>query len=62
MFRKKENANDSINKYKARLMVKGYAQAFGVNYFDTICSSCKTRYNQNVTSYCSTKAMEDRSA
>lgn len=35
VFRKKENANGSINKYKARLVVKGYAQVFGVDFFDT---------------------------
>ena len=35
MFRKKENVDGSINKYKARLVVKGYAQVFGVDYFDT---------------------------
>ena len=35
MFRKKENADDSINTYKTRLVVKGYAQVFGVDYFDT---------------------------
>lgn len=28
-------ANSSINKYKARLVVKGYAQIYGVDYFDT---------------------------
>ena len=35
MFRKKENVDGLINKYKARLVVKGYAQVFGVDYFDT---------------------------
>ena len=35
MFRKKENVDGSINKYKARLVVKRYAQVFGVDYFDT---------------------------
>jgi len=35
VFRKKENADDSINTYKTRLVVKGYAQVFGVDYFDT---------------------------
>jgi len=29
------NADDSINKYKARLIVKGYAQIFGVDCSDT---------------------------
>ena len=35
MFRTKLNADGSINKHKARLVVKGYAQVFGVDFFDT---------------------------
>ena len=35
MFRTKLKANGSINKYKARLVVKGYVQIFGVNYLDS---------------------------
>lgn len=35
VFRTKQNADGSINKYKARLVVKGYAQIFGVDFFDT---------------------------
>ena len=32
VFKTKLNADGSINKYKARLVVKGYAQIFGVDY------------------------------
>ncbi|KAA0059661.1 Retrovirus-related Pol polyprotein from transposon TNT 1-94 [Cucumis melo var. makuwa] len=35
VFRTKLNANGSINKHKVKLVVKGYAQIFGVDYSDT---------------------------
>ena len=35
VFRTKLNADGSINKHKARLVVKGYAQIFGVDFSDT---------------------------
>lgn len=35
VFKTKLNADGSINKHKARLVVKGYAQIFGVDYLDT---------------------------
>jgi hypothetical protein len=35
IFKTKFNADNSINKYKAKLVVKGYAQIFGVDYSDT---------------------------
>lgn len=35
MFRTKLNVDDSIDKHKARLVVKGYAQAFGVHFSET---------------------------
>ena len=35
MFRTKLNIDCSINKYKGKLVVKGYAQILGIDYFDT---------------------------
>ena len=35
IFRTKLNADGSINKHKARLVVKGYAQQFGVDFSET---------------------------
>ena len=35
IFKTKLNAYGSINKHKARLVVKGYTQVFGFDYLDT---------------------------
>ena len=35
IFKKKMKADGSIDKYKARLVVKGYRQKEGLDYFDT---------------------------
>ena len=35
IFKRKMKANGAIDKYKARLVVKGYKQREGLDYFDT---------------------------
>ena len=35
IYRTKLNSNGSINKHKARLVVKGYAQIFGMDFYET---------------------------
>ena len=35
IFKKKMKADGSIDKYKAKLVIKGYKQKEGLNYFDT---------------------------
>ena len=35
IFKKKMKSDGSIDKYKARLVIKGYKQKEGLDYFDT---------------------------
>ncbi|GJR53547.1 retrovirus-related pol polyprotein from transposon TNT 1-94 [Tanacetum coccineum] len=35
IFKKKRKADGTVNKYKARLVIKGFRQREGLDYFDT---------------------------
>ena len=36
MYRIKRKTDDAIDRYKARLVVKGYSQGEGINYNETV--------------------------
>ena len=36
VFRIKKKADGSVEKYKARLVARGFTQIFGVDYYDTL--------------------------
>jgi len=35
VFTLKYRPNESVDRYKAKLVAKGYTQAYGINYFET---------------------------
>jgi hypothetical protein len=41
IFKIKRNADGSIERYKARLVIKGYKQQFGVDFGETFASVCR---------------------
>ena len=52
VFRTKLNLDGSVNKYKARLVVRGYAQVFGIDYLETFAPV--TKFGKTIAcSYCS---------
>ena len=61
IFKKKMKADGSIDKYKVRLVIKGYKQKEGLDYFDTYSNVIKGNKNiihSNVNSYCSYTLLE----
>ena len=43
VYKVKYNTDDSINRYKSRLVAKGYAQQHGINYDEMFASVAKMK-------------------
>ena len=41
VFKKKTNAEGKVEKYKARLIAKGYSQVSGIDFGDIFFSCCE---------------------
>ncbi|KAL6314036.1 hypothetical protein AAG906_011771 [Vitis piasezkii] len=58
VYRTKLNADGSINKYKARLVVKGYSQVFGVDFSETFAPVARLDTIRTLLALTKTKGME----
>ena len=41
VFKRKINKEGNINKFKVRLIIRGFQQIYGIDYFETFATSIK---------------------
>ena len=55
IFKRKRKVDGSIDKYKARLVIKGFRKTEGLDYFDTIFSCDENKLHKDGACNCCTK-------
>jgi hypothetical protein len=55
VYKVKHNAYGFVNKYKARLVVKGYAQTYGIDYEETYSLVAKMTIVRTIIAMASAK-------
>ena len=52
IFKIKRNSDGSINKYKSRLVAKGYVQRYGIDYEEVLLQLMAGKYNTWMLKQC----------
>jgi hypothetical protein len=55
VYKVKHNADGSVNRYKSRLIAKGYAQTYGIDYEETYSSVAKMITIRTIITMATTK-------
>jgi len=55
VYKVKHNANGSVKKYKTRLIIKGYAQTYGIDYEETYSPVTKMTIMRSIIVMVATK-------